>query len=414
MATLIKNDSGGFNINLPQQNPDWNGYYKRVLDNPTATPEAKAEARRNLGLSEAPNVPTQAPQQAQPTQPDQPIVNSTDPITRFNLSILDMLHKAQGASGNEDSFAQQRALQRAAIGRQSEITPEELRNLSPAQQEAIRSGKIEALNPEIDAVAAKIKAQDSRLSNFENMLSTIKDIGGDLLKNIAPSPEITGGYINMIRAGADISSIPVEIRNKIVSKLSPDDWSAWQQAKESAKVSSKPKMLTAGAISTLSEGRQIPLVTKGLSDLITSKSRLFGPIKGFFEKNNPYDQEAQVAQASLNRAAQVIGKFMEGGVLRKEDEAKYANILPKLTDTPEVAKKKLEDVVQLLKDKSNQYITDYDLGGYDVSGFQEIASQLEGNNTTDLRSQVLNMGYDYDKMRQQYSDEEIKNSLGIR
>jgi hypothetical protein len=47
-------------------------------------------------------------------------------------------------------------------------------------------------------------------------------------------------------------------------------------------------------------------------------------------------------------ARQIIGKGLEGGVLRKEDEEKYKNILPTMTDTPDVAQSKLEQLDQLL------------------------------------------------------------------
>jgi len=51
---------------------DWTDYYKRVLSNPTATPEAKAEAARNLGLSTTQTQP-QTQQQTQIQQQTQPL-----------------------------------------------------------------------------------------------------------------------------------------------------------------------------------------------------------------------------------------------------------------------------------------------------------------------------------------------------
>jgi len=162
-----------------------------------------------------------------------------DPLTKFNLAILDMLKTAQGAGADAELYKQQRALQREAIERQSTMTPEELRVLSPSQQQAIRSGKMAALEPEIDAVAAEIKARDSRLTNFENLLGQVRSIGGDLLKNISPSPEVVDGYVNMIRAGGNFTSVPTEIRNSIVSKMTEDDWNAWDTARQEAETSIK-------------------------------------------------------------------------------------------------------------------------------------------------------------------------------
>jgi hypothetical protein len=146
-----------------------------------------------------------------------------DPITIFNNSIYNMLKEAQGTVGNESLYGQQTALQRAAIGRQSEITPEALRDLSPQQQEAIRSGNMKALEPEIDAVGSKIKARDAKLRNFESMLGTLRQMGGDMIK-ANPTPEILGGYVNMLRRGGNLTSVPAEVRDKVVALMSDDDW----------------------------------------------------------------------------------------------------------------------------------------------------------------------------------------------
>lgn len=161
-------------------------------------------------------------------------VTATDPATKFNLAVLDMLTRAQSSGGNVDLFKQQRALQRASIERESAITPEEQRILSPSQQSAIRSGRMAALEPEIDAVASEIKARDSRLQNFESILGQVREIGGELIKNIAPPQEVLDGYKFMIRAGANPTSIPEEIRNKVMANMTPDDWNTWKAENKKA------------------------------------------------------------------------------------------------------------------------------------------------------------------------------------
>ena len=165
-------------------------------------------------------------------------VQDQDPITKFNMAILDMLGKAQSSGGNVELFKQQRALQRAQIQRGTEPLEEELRVLSPSQQMAIRSGRQEALEPEIDAVASEIKARDSRLSNFERILGDVRQIGGELIKNIAPPKEVLEGYKFMMRAGAEPTSIPPEIRNKVMGTMLPEDWDAWKTAQKNAKAAS--------------------------------------------------------------------------------------------------------------------------------------------------------------------------------
>lgn len=84
-------------------------------------------------------------------------------------------------------------------------------------------------------------------------------------------------------------------------------------------------------------------------------SGVSGPISGRLRTANPFDTEAQSLQAEVNRVRQVVGKALEGGVLRKEDEVKYAKILPTVNDTKEVAASKLRE----LKIKLNQDLQTY-------------------------------------------------------
>jgi len=189
------NEWNKFGFSLVQQTPD-SEIGGGIMPKPS-----------QLGAQQTPQIP-------QPTQ---------SPITKFNMAILDMLKQAQGKSGNEDLYKQQIGLQRAAIDRKQAPMEEDLRNLSPSQQAAIRSGRVGALEPEIDAVAAKIKANDSRLRNFESILGQMKSIGQDVAK-LSPSPDVMEGYLNMMRMGGNLTSVPMEIRNNVISKMTEEDW----------------------------------------------------------------------------------------------------------------------------------------------------------------------------------------------
>jgi hypothetical protein len=70
----------------------------------------------------------------------------------------------------------------------------------------------------------------------------------------------------------------------------------------------------------------------------------------------------------VRTARQTIGKLKEGGVLRAEDEVKYAKMLPELTDTPEVARNKIQLVMREMAQKQNDAIAALEAAGYDVSG----------------------------------------------
>ena len=90
-----------------------------------------------------------------------------------------------------------------------------------------------------------------------------------------------------------------------------------------------------------------------LSQSIASTG-LTGPIKGLGAKI-PYATESKDLQAQIDLARQVVGKFLEGGVLRKEDEEKYKKILPTMYDTLEVAQRKLQNIMTELQSRLAQY-----------------------------------------------------------
>lgn len=96
----------------------------------------------------------------------------------------------------------------------------------------------------------------------------------------------------------------------------------------------------------------IDMVNRLSQSIATTKKT--GPIKGL-STLSPYATEALDLQAQIDLARQVVGKFLEGGVLRKEDEEKYKKILPTMYDTPEVAQRKLRNLAIELQNRMAQY-----------------------------------------------------------
>lgn len=86
-----------------------------------------------------------------------------------------------------------------------------------------------------------------------------------------------------------------------------------------------------------------------------SKSDKIGPVKGFSAKN-PYDTKATTLQSEIDRVRQVVGKALEGGVLRKEDEDKYKKILPTMNDTKETALEKLNQLYEKISEDLDSYV----------------------------------------------------------
>ena len=109
--------------------------------------------------------------------------------------------------------------------------------------------------------------------------------------------------------------------------------------------------LPAGDALKLSEAALFPKVFDKLEKSIDENKELMGPFHGLITGNNPYNTKAQIFQSEISADAQLVGKYLESGVLRKEDVPKYEKMLPKMTDTPEVAKAKLKNVRALIESK---------------------------------------------------------------
>lgn len=152
-------------------------------------------------------------------------------------------------------------------------------------------------------------------------------------------------------------------------------------------VADKGKILPASQLTMLADAKLFPEMLNKLEQQITSGGATYDPIMGTLKSLNPYDTTQQKTNAELGRNAQLIGKFMEGGVLRKEDEAKYKKMLPNSSDTKEVALFKLQGVREMLNQKQQEYINTWKEGGYDVSN---VTTSGGGQATMDDITNLLN------------------------
>lgn len=137
---------------------------------------------------------------------------------------------------------------------------------------------------------------------------------------------------------------------------------------------SKAKTLPPDKVLSVNEGNLIPTQLKDVAQTIEGNQGSFGPFVGRFNALNPYNEKAKTIDAQLRTSAQSFGRYMEGGVLRKEDEEKYQKMFPQVTDSPEVARNKLALVNRLLVAKQKSNVEALASSGYDVSG---VRQQLE-------------------------------------
>lgn len=96
--------------------------------------------------------------------------------------------------------------------------------------------------------------------------------------------------------------------------------------------------------------------TQNLFDLLENNKDKFWPIVGKIWANNPYDAKSQALNAEFAKVAQIVWKSLEGWKLAEWDIKRYVKMLPQITDTPEVAKEKLNSVMKYLEDYQNWQI----------------------------------------------------------
>lgn len=131
------------------------------------------------------------------------------------------------------------------------------------------------------------------------------------------------------------------------------------------------KQLPADKVLLVNQGNEMPKLLAGIRNTIESNASEFGPIAGRMGGMNPYNRSATAIQSQMKTAAQMVGKFMEDGVLRKEDEEKYEKMLPSLNDTPESAADKLAIVENMLSEKQRSNVEALKMSGYDTKGVQK-------------------------------------------
>lgn len=133
----------------------------------------------------------------------------------------------------------------------------------------------------------------------------------------------------------------------------------------------EPLRLPPDKVLNVNEGNVIPQQLSDVRKTLEANQDSFGPVMGRLNSLNPYDEKSSTIDAQMRAAAQSFGKYMEGGVLRKEDEDKYRKMFPSLSDTPEVARNKLAIVDRLLSSRQGSNVAALKTSGYDVSGVDQ-------------------------------------------
>ena len=134
-------------------------------------------------------------------------------------------------------------------------------------------------------------------------------------------------------------------------------------------------------------------VTQDVEDALDDPkySSYWDPIKGRLASMNPYSVDAQDLNSRLTFSAQIIGKYLEEGVLRAEDVPKYKDMLPKMGDLPEVARRKIVRVRKMIENKRAEYRDLYGVEGppSNMEEARQFRSRARGGQTLSIGQVVV-------------------------
>lgn len=173
-----------------------------------------------------------------------------------------------------------------------------------------------------------------------------------ILNEVQQDPQVVKKQIAMavVQAGGDVKDVQEALQLYELLSGTPTE--------------QEKKSVPASSLMTYSDIKLGQSIMGDLVGTVQESSDIMGPISGRARKVNPYDTRTQVFDAKMRATAQIVGKAMEGGVLRKEDEIKYRNMLPNINDTPAVALGKIQQVKAMLDERERLTRSTLETGGY--------------------------------------------------
>lgn len=125
------------------------------------------------------------------------------------------------------------------------------------------------------------------------------------------------------------------------------------------------------------------IAAPGESGATGAMAKLGAMVPNVITETTGFGTAAKQKQAVIDRVKQVIGKALEGGVLRKEDEAKYARILPTISDVDDVVMTKLQGLESAISQRLEQQIEALEQAGYNVGGFSGVRLREDADTALD-------------------------------
>ncbi len=129
--------------------------------------------------------------------------STANPADNFNLLLNDALKKAQGVNTDELLKRRRELLRRQYNSKATTFSSDESKGLSPAQQDAIRSGETQAFSPEIDENAYELKKAETAINNFQDLFTKAQTFGADFAEKMVAPENVVASAVKLIEADPD-------------------------------------------------------------------------------------------------------------------------------------------------------------------------------------------------------------------
>ncbi len=205
-----------------------------------------------------------------------------------------------------------------------------------------------------------------------------------ILEATKPKAQQAAGTVNagsfedyVLRYATEKGKTPEQVTTTEIRQLRKEYQQADDKPAAAGAASSSTRNVTSGDANRLSEIQDSLNDLKALREtLLTTKNatgtsaKVGAMMPNFVTNATGWGVEAKQRQGTIDRVKQVIGKALEGGVLRKEDEIKYEKILPTIYDSEAVAESKLNGLEQAISKKWDTHLGSLEDAGYNTSRYR--------------------------------------------
>ena len=273
------------------------------------------------------------------------------------VNKLTLLQSTQQEARQQAQFAATTAIN--LFGKQQEFQAQQVQDILDREEKRLEAEKLSSPVTEETLKSGTIVIRDGT----GKVVSTLKpSVTSGTGNGFSSSVE---GWANLLATGqATISNVPTNIRDKVVSYITTNDIDIKRQ-------------LDTASIKEITQTESALASLEDLRTVIQNNLQFVGPIAGL-AKFNPWS-DARKAQSDIDRVRQTVGKALEGGVLRKEDEEKYKKILATLGDTPSTALYKIDSLVSTLERDIQSYKENQLSAGRFVEGVDTNKTTLDPN-----------------------------------